>query len=1187
MTAKKQGIFANLYSNTSLLISYIVQDVKRGPMQLKIAVFSIFIIVAFMAFILNANNLTRTMFITLAERQVGDADFTITKSMNNQSQVTGTTTAGFNATVIRDSLPFIRINDTKTKLSGLDSITGVAPRWIIPGKLINPKNQTRTTTTFGIVGDSELEYSIGVGRRLDKLNIIKESECLIVKQTASMIGLEGSDVIFKIDFAKLIETMGGNAVLGTSGSIGNMVSNMIPNTLNITVVNTTSTSNNTANGATTLLGGLIGTDNIPAGFGEALSTGLAATIDAITGGNGGSIPIDLTPLKQAIPTTVDKILNLETNLTVKSILDSPQGKWPENLGNVAFFNYNFLLNRFRSNMNISLEELAANVTDNLTSQIVAGNQAAFGGLVDQIRNTILATIRNQTVIPILQFYDDLQLEDRALLMNAVVKDKQGTYSSFNSYQNKLVVLSNEIMDGLQDSVNYSMTSPMMAGFQVLGFISMFVGNFIYCIMILLAILSYILINSLMVFNIDEKTYEFGMLRALGLERKNLIYMLLMQGSAFAVAGWTFGVITSYVASAVVNYFYYLDARIKVAYTFTFLIWFVTVIFGFISPISTNFMAIRKSLGSNLKDSLDMYRRSINELTVVFVKLARLGISQTQFVLAIELTLYGFVFYYVAPLTFFYNRIDIFLLLLNLVLLGMVLGFAVIGNLLQPYFERLLVNIAALFMCKNRSLKVVISKNLQAHARRNIKTALMLSMSICFIIFSGSGMTTNAKGLVDRLISRQGGDIVGIRSGIDGYDEQGLLELFASYNKTKPGRITAQSFSFSDIVNIPFVSTCGLSPMSLYPKIRSFITGVEDSVMESVHQEYYIPNQYQDGHDYPKLSNGKKNGVAAIFETNGTATREKYDPNNIISLNQFRPQREVNVRDINAVMPTGLQDVTGIDVQTPSMLTIETDKGNIYARLNIVHTANMVPGFAYSSYSSTVTFIHDILISMNAMSELINELKTMLSPFPESLASFNSSFPETTSKSSYNIPKTKLMLRLSSSTTEDERGEIKNGIKNYLRDTDILLDTIDIAEQTNQSLQFMTILNTVIAALTSLISFFMLLISLVKNIKDNIWELGIMRSMGLDKKQIYLVYFVETLAVIFAALIIGTVVGMIVAATGVVYYVIFFELPFKFYFPYVEFFSLTIFLILTSVLTTYIGIGGVVHHSISKILKGNV
>lgn len=83
------------------------------------------------------------------------------------------------------------------------------------------------------------------------------------------------------------------------------------------------------------------------------------------------------------------------------------------------------------------------------------------------------------------------------------------------------------MAALEDSSKYTMTSPIMTGFRVLGFLSLLLDNMIYAILIVLAILSYILISSLMVFNIDEKNYEFGMLRALGYRRKNLIYMLLI------------------------------------------------------------------------------------------------------------------------------------------------------------------------------------------------------------------------------------------------------------------------------------------------------------------------------------------------------------------------------------------------------------------------------------------------------------------------------------------------------------------------------------------------------------------------------------------------------------------------------------------------------------------------------------
>lgn len=42
---------------------------------------------------------------------------------------------------------------------------------------------------------------------------------------------------------------------------------------------------------------------------------------------------------------------------------------------------------------------------------------------------------------------------------------------------------------------------------------------------ILAILAILLIYSLMLSDIDSKTYEFGMLRALGFQNKNLIILL--------------------------------------------------------------------------------------------------------------------------------------------------------------------------------------------------------------------------------------------------------------------------------------------------------------------------------------------------------------------------------------------------------------------------------------------------------------------------------------------------------------------------------------------------------------------------------------------------------------------------------------------------------------------------------------
>jgi ABC-type antimicrobial peptide transport system permease subunit len=79
----------------------------------------------------------------------------------------------------------------------------------------------------------------------------------------------------------------------------------------------------------------------------------------------------------------------------------------------------------------------------------------------------------------------------------------------------LIEISNDVVKSLNASMSYSVIAPIYSAFSLLSYISMFVSNIIYSVLIVLAIIAFILINSLMVFNIEEKTYEFGMLRALG------------------------------------------------------------------------------------------------------------------------------------------------------------------------------------------------------------------------------------------------------------------------------------------------------------------------------------------------------------------------------------------------------------------------------------------------------------------------------------------------------------------------------------------------------------------------------------------------------------------------------------------------------------------------------------------------
>jgi H+/gluconate symporter-like permease len=78
-----------------------------------------------------------------------------------------------------------------------------------------------------------------------------------------------------------------------------------------------------------------------------------------------------------------------------------------------------------------------------------------------------------------------------------------------------------------------------------------------------------------------------------------------------------------------------------------------VCLGIFIPLLANILPIKRALSKNLRDSLDLYHRSANELQVSIKRLEEMGFSLNQMIVAIMLVLLGAITYYVAPLSWIY------------------------------------------------------------------------------------------------------------------------------------------------------------------------------------------------------------------------------------------------------------------------------------------------------------------------------------------------------------------------------------------------------------------------------------------------------------------------------------------------------------------------------------------------------
>jgi ABC-type antimicrobial peptide transport system permease subunit len=78
--------------------------------------------------------------------------------------------------------------------------------------------------------------------------------------------------------------------------------------------------------------------------------------------------------------------------------------------------------------------------------------------------------------------------------------------------------------------------------------------------------------------------------------------------------------------------------------------------------------------------------------------------------------------------------------------------------------------------------------------------------------------------------------------------------------------------------------------------------------------------------------------------------------------------------------------------------------------------------------------------------------------------------------------------------------------------------------------FIDLFSLIVAGISIILSFFLILVSFVSNIKENSWEFGVLRAIGLNKSQITRVYMIESCALVLSSGLIGTFIGIVVAVT---------------------------------------------------------
>lgn len=98
----------------------------------------------------------------------------------------------------------------------------------------------------------------------------------------------------------------------------------------------------------------------------------------------------------------------------------------------------------------------------------------------------------------------------------------------------------------------------------------------------------------------------------------------------------------------------------------------------------------------------------------------------------------------------------------------------------------------------------------------------------------------------------------------------------------------------------------------------------------------------------------------------------------------------------------------------------------------------------------------------------------------------------------------------------------------------------------------------------------MILTIQANIRDSQWELGVLRSMGMNKMDVMKLTVYESLSNNLASILCGFVIGLLVAVGSIGQFLLFLELPFKVVLPYNLFWIVALMSVITMSLGSFIG-----------------
>eukprot|EP01107_Rhizomastix_libera_P002165 TRINITY_DN13874_c0_g1_i1.p1 TRINITY_DN13874_c0_g1~~TRINITY_DN13874_c0_g1_i1.p1 ORF type:complete len:1304 (+),score=307.08 TRINITY_DN13874_c0_g1_i1:32-3943(+) len=1142
---------------------YVARSTKKNKRGFIIGILTVFLVVMFITILQGSIGISSIIFLKLSENQVGDYDLMV-------------------------SGPNFLTNFTNLEyqINSFEEVSGSSPRWTLIGKLQNVNNPTLSfqndsilASTMILVIDNEREKKMGVGREW-KYPTLGKKEIHLSSTLLRWLNFRensGDVAALHINIPDLLsQTLGSEQSL--SETLLNMISSQIP--LNISSILpkeilqqliesalprmkfssnfTVRDGIDTPNGKyPSALGNVVvlESSSLSSIIGEFSEQGLSvfsSTWDAFILNNTnitGSI----------LNNEVLKNITINTNETLNSALE----QFPPL--NITIGNFSL---DFSTVANATLNTLGFDVHNTTVKQLILLVNSS-----SQVPDHISATDFIILIFPFVNTnpqignfsFDVLFPNAREALRNitnnfrpddfamSVIVNSLNHFSLYNGDSKTVKKHVNNFANDLSDHLNgqCKISANLLTSLNAFQFIKLFLDQIMLLVTAIFTFLGSFLIYSLLLSDVEAKTYEYGMLRALGMKNYVLFELIGIQSLSFAIPGVISGLLFGWAIFLIVSKIVSLYAVSPFIMVLDNLTLGLAFFIGMVMPIVANIGPIMRALSKTLRDALDLYHQVQNDVLVSITRLQDVGISVWLLVISVLVTVFGFVTYYLIPFSFLFGNLTLFFSIMCSILLLTLGGLSTISFAFQPLLEKI-ISFFLIFGKGREAMRILVVKNLSSHKRRNLKTAIMLTTSISFIIFAGCSFAMIGYLIGSMLSMTLGSDVVvyAINNKIP-LDEVSMRNWLVTEGSQKKSKIKDFTFVAFDISrSSEEFKGSYISNLAQTPKQKIFLSGVESNFLKGTNTEYLQISEESSQFKYNSLSDGKKDIIESLFTHAG---QQKLDfeklgikiPPEIastfenISSNSSKSSFDVYTNYIDVIIPEGLRDSLSVDTKTPLWMSVRYSKRlekheseTKYKRIFFLGKAramvSMMPGFIFSKFRSLTMAASNVIVSMDQYKRIQREIYEDL---------YGKDFNQTEPR------KERLLIRMESGSTQSEREYVVNSLKNFVHD-DItqVLDVATLIETASSAVAILNTFFTVVGVIAITLCFFMSWLSFHSNVRENAWEFAVLRSIGLKAWSAALTFIYEALCLTFSSIILGGLVGISVALLFVSQLVMFSGVP---------------------------------------------